>query len=396
MSDQNSIPDPVQSKPTRPYPDFPLGPHPAGYWCKRIRGTLHYFGPHWTTKDHAGAAAADAALEDYEKQKDALHAGRKPKEETGELTVKALVNRFLSTKKSRVEQGVLSPRTWEDYKRATDEVIAAFGGGRLVSDLAPDDFAELRNRMAKKWGQHRLGTTIQCVRCLFRFADQSALIDRPVRFGPEFDRPSAKTMRKHRAESGAKLFTADEIERLLDAAGVQMQAMILLGINCGFGNSDCGNLPMFALDLDTGWIDFPRPKTGIARRCPLWPETVEAIRAVLAARPEPKDPENAGLVFITKYHDSWAKDTSDNPISKEMAKLLKELHINGRKGLGFYTLRHTFRTIADEARDQPAADYIMGHKGSHMSTVYREKIADERLCAVVMHVREWLLGEAAK
>jgi hypothetical protein len=49
--------------------------------------------------------------------------------------------------------------------------------------------------------------------------------------------------------------------------------MILLGINGGMGNSDCANLPLRAVDLDAGMIDFPRPKTGIARRCPLWPDT---------------------------------------------------------------------------------------------------------------------------
>jgi integrase len=83
----------------------------------------------------------------------------------------------------------------------------------------------------------------------------------------------------------------------------------------------------------------------------------------------------------------------DGPISKETAKLLKALGINGRKGLGFYTLRHTFRTIADEAKDQPAADYIMGHEVPHMSSVYRETISDVRLRAVVDHVRTWLFAE---
>ncbi len=77
-----------------------------------------------------------------------------------------------------------------------------------------------------------------------------------------------------------------------------------------------------------------------------------------------------------------------------MGKLLHRLGINGRKGLGFYTLRHTFRTVADEAKDQPAADYIMGHEVPHMSSVYRETISDARLKAVSDHVRGWLCGSA--
>jgi integrase len=244
--------------------------------------------------------------------------------------------------------------------------------------------------MAKKWGPVRLHNAIQRVRSVFKYAFDAGLIPAPVRFGPGFKRPSKKTLRVHRAQQGHKLFTADEVRRMIDAAGQPLRAMLLLGINCGLGNSDCGNLPLAALDLDTGWLDYPRPKTGMPRRCALWPETVAAIREALDGRPEPKREEHSGLVFITKYGLSWAKDTPDGPITKETRKLLDALKINGRNRLGFYSLRHTFRTIADEARDQPAADYIMGHEVPHMSSVYRETISDERLKAVSEHVRGWL------
>src|SRR5262249_54139017 len=152
--------------------------------------------------------------------------------------------------------------TWGDYKTACDEIIDAFGKGRLVSDLRPEDFATLRKRLAKKWGPHRLGKTIQFVRCVFKYAYDAELIDRPVRFGPGFQRPSKKVLRLHRAEAGPKLFTADEVRQLIDAALVPVRAMILLGLNCGFGNSDCGNLPLSAVDWDNAMIDYPRPKTG--------------------------------------------------------------------------------------------------------------------------------------
>ena len=176
-------------------------------------------------------------------------------------------------------------------------------------------------------------------------------------------------------------------------AGPALKAMILLGVNCGFGNADCGHLPRSAVDLEGGFIDFPRPKTGIPRRCPLWPETVNAIREALDVRPSPRDPADADLVFVTKYGGSWAKDDDPAAITKEMRKLLNAMGIKGRRN--FYTLRHTFRTVADEARDQPAADYIMGHESPHMSTHYRETISDARLRAVTDHVRAWLFGKPA-
>jgi integrase len=334
-----------------------------------------------------------------------LHAGRKPRPDAGAATVKDLANEFLLAKLGLVRAGELSPRTWADYKQVCDLVVSSFGRSRLAADVGPDDFAGLRNKMAKTWGPHRLGKAIQFTRCLFKHAYEAGLIDRPSRFGPGFKRPSKKTLRLQRAKQGPKLFTAEEIRRLLDAAGVQLRAMVLLGINAGFGNSDCGNLPRSAVNLEAGWIDYPRPKTGIARRCPLWPETVQAIRDALAARPEPKKAEHAGLLFLTKHGGSWFKrghektdgtgyeGGEESPIKNETARLLRRLGISGRKGVGFYTLRHTFRTVADEAKDQPAADHIMGHEVAHMSSVYREGISDERLRAVAEFVRAWLFGE---
>lgn len=384
MSKNHSTTAGTSGKPDKPYPDFPLFPHATRRWAKKIRGKLHYFG-YWED-------GWEAALDNYEKQKDALHVGRKPREETEGTTVKQLANAFLNAKKALVQSDELSPRTWVDYKDACAEFVAAFGKGRLVADLDAEHFAALRKRLAKKWGPHRLGKTIQCVRCAFKHAYDAGLIDRPIRFGPGFKRPSKKVMRVHRAEQGPKLFTASEVRRLIDAAGPSIRAMILLGINAGFGNSDCGNLPLSAVDLKAGFIDFARPKTGIARRCPLWPETVAAIYIALDKRPTPRSEGDAALVFVTKYGDSWAKDVADSPITKEMRKLLKKLGINGHRN--FYTLRHTFRTVADESKDQPAVDFIMGHEVAHMSSVYRETISDDRLKAVADHVRRWLFPSA--
>jgi integrase len=378
MSANHSI---TVSKPAKPYVDFPLFPHATGRWAKKIRGKLHYFGP-WDDPD--------GALAKYLEQKDDLHAGREPRRDQEAVTVKDVANAFLNAKKESVKLGELSSRTWDDYKTASDLAVKKFGKRRLVSNLGPEDFAGLRSRMAHKWGPHRLAKCVQYVRSMFKFALDSDLIPKPVRFGPGFKGPSKKTLRIHRMKQGPKLFTVEEIRKLLADASVPLKAMILLGLNAGFGNADCATLPLSALDLEAGWVNYPRPKTGIPRRCPLWRETVEALKEVRLNRPIAKKAEHAGLVFITKYGDSWGKDTSDNPIAKEMRKLLHALGINGRKGLGFYTLRHVFRTIADESKDQPAVDHIMGHESPHMSSVYREGISDERLRAVVEHVRRWL------
>src|SRR5262249_531266 len=180
--------------------------------------------------------------------------------------------------------GELSPRTWLNCKEATDLLVAHFGKQRAIADLASDEFAELRKRMSRKWGPVRLRDFVQRIRSVFKYAFEADLIDRPMRFGPGFARPTKKTVRLERAKKGPRMFEATELPRILAVALGPLKAMILLGVNCGFGNADCGTLPLSAIDLDAGWVTYHRPKTGLTRRCPLWPETIEALRDSMAAR----------------------------------------------------------------------------------------------------------------
>ncbi|MCI0741052.1 MAG: site-specific integrase [Gemmataceae bacterium] len=384
MSKRNSTPVPSQAKPEKPYPDFPLFPHATKRWAKKIRGRMVYFGP-WD--DWQGA------LDKYNREKDHLHAGKRPREDKADgATIKDLCNEFFNAKKELLESGELSPRTFDDVERATDLVNDHFGKTRRLDDVGQDDFKEMRVKLAKRYGPVALGNWIQRVRSVFKYAYDSEMIDAPVRFGPGFKRPTKKTIRLAKAKQGKKLFSAQEVRALIDKANPSMKAMILLGINAGFGNSDCGTLPLAALDLDRGWLDYPRPKTGVARRCPLWPETVAALRDAIAKRPDPTKEDHADLVFLTKYGRSWSKDIPDNPIAKETRKLLDALDINGHRN--FYTLRHTFQTIGDGAKDPVAVKFIMGHVDASMSGEYREDVDDVRLQAIVDHVRGWLFGKA--
>lgn len=384
------------AKPSKPYPEYPLYAHATKRWAKRIRGVIVYFGP-WNDPD--------GALAKYLAEKDDLHAGRKPREASVGVTVKDLANAYLNHKKALLDAGELSARTMQNYKEAAELIVERFGKTRLAADLRQDDFAELRQWMTRRWGPVRVSDFIQRVRSVFKYGYEGELLDAPVRFGPGFARPKKKTLRLEKARRGPKMFEAAEVRMLVSGATVEgeggptevrptpaMRAMVLLGVNAGFGNADCGTLPLSALDLDGGWISYHRPKTGVSRRCPLWPETVEALRAILATRKAPRDPADAHLVFITYKGESWHKGRDRNPVSAEMRKLLDALGIGGKRN--FYALRHTFETIGGDSRDQVAVDHIMGHSRDDMASVYRERISDERLKAVSDHVRKWVFAEA--
>jgi hypothetical protein len=122
--------------------------------------------------------------------------------------------------------------------------------------------------MAKRWKPVTLGNFIQRVRVVFKHAADNYLIDRPVRYGQGFKRPSKKILRVERARQGHKLFTREELHSLLEAASVPLRAMILLSINNALGNADCGRLPQRRSTWNAvGWTTLGlRPAWSVAAR----------------------------------------------------------------------------------------------------------------------------------
>jgi len=405
------MPKAKTQKPRKPRPDFPLTPHPRGKWCKKIAGRIYYFG---TWDDPEGA------LREYLEIRDELQAGSDPRQHVGKLTLSELCNRYLYNLEARMDAGEVGRWTFRDRKIVAAQLVGVLGRGVPVESLKPADFARLRNELAKTLGPTVLKITISRIKSIFKWGWESELLDKPIRFGPDFKPPSAKAIRQAKQAVGKKLFEADEVRTILDGkdiasedgttqhisgANAQLRAMVLLGLNCGFGNTDVSDLPLSAVDLETGWINFPRPKTAVERRCPLWPETRDALREAIRTRTEPKHADDAGLLFVTMFGERWVRmrlkqDGSETPIDnvgRQFGKLLNTLGIK-RRGVNFYALRHTFRTVADETQDQPAVDFLMGHapQSDDMAAVYRESISDGRLKAVTEHVRKWLFSGKSK
>jgi integrase len=54
-------------------------------------------------------------------------------------------------------------------------------------------------------------------------------------------------------------------------------------------------------------LRYARQKTGIKRRIPLWSETVSALKEAIAKRPQPHDPADTNLVFLTVFGQRWVR-----------------------------------------------------------------------------------------
>ena len=145
------------------------------------------------------------------------------------------------------------------------------------------------------------------------------------------------------------------------------------------------------LDLDEGLMDFPRPKTCIARQSVLWPETRAVLREWLDKRPTPARSEWKRRVLLTAAGYPLMRP-NDDKLGKRFLSLLRSVGLH-RKGRGFYGLRRSMRTWADETNDQHAVARSMGHTFPGMSGVYVQEISQDRLRAVAEHVRKKLFAE---
>jgi len=175
-------------------------------------------------------------------------------------------------------------------------------------------------------------------------------------------------------------FNQEQIDKLLSAADVKMQAMIWLGLNCGFGCTDCSELKWADLDLVNARVKLPRKKTGILRDLPLWPETVEVLKKI---------PRTGKLVFYTSRGNSYmqtrvkpdgngnGKYITLNSITTRFSRLIRKAALDVPKGTGFYTLRRTAATIAARSGDPFAVQRMLGHADLQMATRYVQDVSKQ-------------------
>lgn len=386
MTEPPKKPVASKQKQQKPYSEFPLQRHKSGQWCKKIAGRLYYF----------GSGTWQEALERFQKEHDSIRLGKRIVETP---TVGDLVNAFLESKKTAEESGELATRTFNDYHAICGRIVSHFGTEQPLGQLLPFRFTEFRKALQEGVSVITLGNRVRMCRVVFRFAHESRLIDRPIDLANCFNLPPAKAARKQRwdrqQQDGFRMFDPEEIGSLLEVLENPLRSMVLLGLNCGLGNTDCAELTRNAINLEKGWLTFPRPKTMVMRDCPLWPETVEALREQLVERPAARTPDLENRVFLTRSGRPWVKITkngaNDDAIAKEFSKVLKDLEIK-RPGLNFYALRHTFQTVGESSGDLVAVRSIMGHVDTSMSGAYREYVSEERLRAVVDTVRRTLLS----
>jgi len=352
------------SKRTTRSDKFPLTLHKTGQYCKKIKGKLYYFG---TDKK--------AALNNYLEQAAYLHAGKLQRQKsTGHtLSIKTLCNLYLDHQESRSIIGEIGLRHLYDQTSLLRDFVTFVGPNRAVSDISTVELQNYRKKLIRAGkSPNTVNNRIATVKAMYNWAMDNEII---------YDSPRLKAVKKITPKKEDRpIFTEHQIQTLLENANAQMKAMIWLGLNCGFGCTDCAELKWKDVDLKNGRVRFPRGKTGIERNLPLWPETIQALKGI----------SNSGeLIFYTRRGNAWVrairtkqengheKYTKDDAVSKEFLKLMKKAGIKKAKGVGFYTLRRTAATLTARSGDPFAVQRLLGHADLKMATTYVQDVSEQ-------------------
>ena len=191
-----------------------------------------------------------------------------------------------------------------------------------------------------------------------------------------------KSVKKgHGKKQNRSAISWDELEKLFVVAGVVDTALLLLGLNCGFGNTDIGTLKLCAIDLEAATVSHPRPKTGVERNFYLWPETVDILRTYIKSyRGKAVNEKVAELVFVGKRGTPFCWEQIDedgnykrsDSVKVRFRRLYEKAGLRRPYGRGYYSMRHTFATLigfgSNDLREVQAA---LGQRTISIQDVYR-------------------------
>ncbi|MFK7961732.1 MAG: tyrosine-type recombinase/integrase [Phycisphaerales bacterium] len=384
---------------------YPLGVAANGQWCKKVRGKRVTFGSVLQVTPDEAAARYHAWAAD-------LAAGRDPRPVDGDAaTVGLIFETFAARQIRRAQAGTIKDQTASRQVEILRWAARALDHRLRVANLSPSDFTRLRDAADDAgWAPATITHLVGTVRSAFSFAADEQAIDRLPAYGGRFKRPSKAEVRRYRARrgiDGRRAFSRDEVRAFVTKANPLLRACVLLGISGGMLGAEIAALRHDQVGDE--WITTARPKTGIPRRIPVWPEVRRAIDDWKARDNAVRDAASAPLLFVTRHglplvrhavvaRSGAARKTLTDSVGQAFDRLLIKTEVRVRRadapGLGFSMLRRTFATVASGKRDRLATAVIMGHAvDADVDDSYVDSIDDTRLLEVSHRVRSWLAGD---
>lgn len=267
-----------------------------------------------------------------------------------EKTVKANAGRWVATQQALVAAGSLAPDHADNRRICLNHFTAFLGEAADVNTVNAErlhDFylwclqkVESRRKDRKEgWSIDYAKKVFGTARAFVRFLWESGLIELPRNL-------DSRGFRFNGGAKDIKVWTADEVRRVIGEAPGQLKLHLLLMANCGFTQQDVSDLADDEVDWSGGRIIRKRSKTGDKESVPtveypLWPLTWELLQKHRSGSERVLLTES-GKPFVRKELVNGKYSKADN-IRSNFAHLKRRLRLKKSMKL----LRKTGSTMLD-------------------------------------------------
>ncbi len=299
----------------------------------------------------------------------------------GNSTLENLVAKYLEHRKKRLGSKT-KPLSHSSYQsdvyrlKAFQDYCKRKRKPRLAEALSSETLGAYKDSLiTAEEGAVSVKHKLRTVKALVMWAYDSELIDalpRNIRKYVDVDLPAPKP----------QFFKVKDVKRLYKTASDRVKLWILLGLNCGYVQSDISSLEPGMVDWENGVIRRDRQKTGVESQHRLWPITLKMLREQATDGPLLLTTATGQPLIREEIRDDGTPSKTDM-IAHTFADLKKDEKV----ALSFKHFRKTAAdAIAKQFQDKPwLVELFLAHSDPRMRKHYTRQHYDELHNAI-----EWL------
>lgn len=286
-------------------------------------------------------------------------------------TIDDLITRYLEARKVRLGSKT-KPLSHASYQSDVYRLNAfkdfCAKKSRLSLALSPENLGDYKDGLiTSSEGAVSVRHKLRTVKALLMWAYDAELVEtlpRSIKKYNDIPLPEPKP----------EFFTLKEVQTLYKEASPPVRLWILLGLNCGFTQSDISSLSPDMVDWDRGIIARDRQKTGVESEHKLWPLTLKMLREQAGPGPLLLTRQDGQPLIRQAIREDGMPSKTDI-VSHRFGLLKKKTGIT----LSFKHFRKTSaNAIAEKFQDKPwLVELFLAHTDPRMRKHYTKQHYDD-------------------